>query len=145
MTAPSQPEGGVAPTGTERLHAVIQQLRTHVQALSDGKRAVAAGRAAPKPLPFALLFADLPGILRELEAAEFDIESEFEAYEDRRAPPPAGDNAGLVKRLEARAESYRSGGPSSEHTAAILDEAARAIRRLEALAALEPKGGRQDG
>lgn len=57
---------------------------------------------------------------------------------------------GLVERLRDRAESYRMGGPSSEHTAAILDEAATALaseraahtetkREMEeALNALEP-------
>lgn len=34
---------------------------------------------------------------------------------------------GLVERLRERAESYRMGGPSSEHTAALLDEAATAL------------------
>lgn len=35
--------------------------------------------------------------------------------------------ASLVERLRERAESYRMGGPSSEHTAALLDEAATAL------------------
>ena len=35
--------------------------------------------------------------------------------------------ASLVDRLRERAESYRMGGPSSEHTAALLDEAATAL------------------
>lgn len=38
----------------------------------------------------------------------------------------------LVGRLRERAESYRMGGPSSEHTAALLDEAAARIEALEA-------------
>lgn len=38
----------------------------------------------------------------------------------------------LVERLRNRAESYRMGGPSSEHTAALLDEAAARIEALEA-------------
>ena len=36
----------------------------------------------------------------------------------------------IVERLRERAESYRMGGPSSEHTAAMLDEAATAIERM---------------
>lgn len=36
----------------------------------------------------------------------------------------------LVERLEERAASYRQGGPSSEHTAALLDDAAAALRAL---------------
>lgn len=38
----------------------------------------------------------------------------------------------IVKRLRERAESYRMGGPSSEHTAAMLDEAAAAIEAQRA-------------
>ncbi len=38
----------------------------------------------------------------------------------------------LVERLRERAESYRMGGPSSEHTAALLDDAAARIEALEA-------------
>lgn len=38
----------------------------------------------------------------------------------------------LVKELRERAESYRMGGPSSEHTAALLDDAAARIEALEA-------------
>lgn len=38
----------------------------------------------------------------------------------------------LVERLRNRAESYRMGGPSSEHTAALLDEAAARLEALEA-------------
>lgn len=37
---------------------------------------------------------------------------------------------GIVEILRDRAESYRQGGPSSEHTASILDEAASEIERL---------------
>lgn len=45
---------------------------------------------------------------------------------------------GLVERLRERAESYRMGGPSSEHTAALLDEAATALAAKDAeLAAKE--------
>jgi hypothetical protein len=40
----------------------------------------------------------------------------------------------IVERLQQRAESYRSGGPSSEHTAALLDEAAITIASAEASA-----------
>lgn len=40
----------------------------------------------------------------------------------------------IVDRLHQRAESYRLGGPSSEHTAALLDEAAAAIASAEASA-----------
>jgi hypothetical protein len=43
-------------------------------------------------------------------------------------------NADLVDRLHSRAESYRSGGPSAEHTAALLDEAAVALASAEASA-----------
>jgi hypothetical protein len=38
----------------------------------------------------------------------------------------------LVERLRERAESYRMGGPSSEHTAALLDDAATRLEALEA-------------
>jgi hypothetical protein len=37
----------------------------------------------------------------------------------------------LAERLRERAESYRMGGPSSEHTAAMLDDAAAEIERLQ--------------
>jgi predicted trehalose synthase len=36
----------------------------------------------------------------------------------------------IVERLRERATSYRAGGPSSEHTATILEEAAAEIERL---------------
>ena len=36
----------------------------------------------------------------------------------------------LVERLRERATSYRTGGPSSEHTAVMLEEAADEIERL---------------
>jgi 5'-deoxynucleotidase YfbR-like HD superfamily hydrolase len=38
----------------------------------------------------------------------------------------------LIERLSERAVSYRMGGPSSEHTALILEEAAARIKELEA-------------
>ena len=38
----------------------------------------------------------------------------------------------LITRLHERAESYRQSGPSAEHTAALLDEAAGAISALNA-------------
>lgn len=49
----------------------------------------------------------------------------------------------IEQRLRERATSYRQGGPSSEHTASILDEAADTIASLrskleEAEGALEP-------
>ncbi len=68
----------------------------------------------------------------------------------RAAPLTPAEAGGLVERLRDRAESYRMGGPSSEHTAALLDEAAAALaaeraahaetkrERDEALRALEP-------
>jgi hypothetical protein len=40
----------------------------------------------------------------------------------------------LIERLTERASSYRSGGPSSEHTAAMLEEAAARLAELEAAA-----------
>ncbi len=39
----------------------------------------------------------------------------------------------LVEELRERAESYRLGGPSSEHTALILEAAAAQIEYLRAL------------
>lgn len=39
----------------------------------------------------------------------------------------------LVKDLRERAESYRLGGPSSEHTALLLEAAAAQIEYLRAL------------
>lgn len=36
----------------------------------------------------------------------------------------------LVGRLTQRAADYRTGGPSSEHTAIMLDEAAACIREM---------------
>lgn len=38
----------------------------------------------------------------------------------------------LVERLTDRAESYRQGGPSSEHTAVMLEEAAARISQQDA-------------
>jgi hypothetical protein len=43
---------------------------------------------------------------------------------------------GLIEELRTRAESYRMGGPSSEHTAALLDRAAYALASLPRAAAL---------
>jgi len=48
----------------------------------------------------------------------------------------APDHAALCERLRERAASYRLSGPSAEHTAVILDEAAAAIERLAAAVAL---------
>lgn len=45
-------------------------------------------------------------------------------------------NDDLVRELNERAASYRLGGPSSEHTAALLEQAAEEIEALRA--ALEP-------
>jgi hypothetical protein len=45
----------------------------------------------------------------------------------------------LVERLEERAASYRQGGPSSEHTAALLDDAAATIRFLSADHVSDPR------
>lgn len=47
----------------------------------------------------------------------------------------------MVERLRERAESYREGGPSSEHTAAMLDEAAREIEALRARLSQAGAGG----
>jgi hypothetical protein len=44
----------------------------------------------------------------------------------------------LIERLRDRACSYRQGGPSSEHTAALLDEAAVALEALPLTAGEEP-------
>ena len=38
----------------------------------------------------------------------------------------------LVNRLHERAESYRQGGPSSEHTAVMLEEAASRLSQQDA-------------
>lgn len=43
-------------------------------------------------------------------------------------------NDDLIERLHHRAESYRQSGPSAEHTAALLDEAATAVASAEAAA-----------
>lgn len=40
------------------------------------------------------------------------------------------DSMELVGRLTQRAADYRTGGPSSEHTAIMLDEAAACIREM---------------
>lgn len=85
MTDPT-PKAVVVPTGTELLHAVIATLRGHVQALSDGKKLVRDGMPAPSPSPIYAVFKALPGIVRELEMAELEIESDFERYDDLAAP-----------------------------------------------------------
>lgn len=43
---------------------------------------------------------------------------------------PSSPVSEMVERLRDRAESYRIGGPSSEHTAALLDEAASTLTTL---------------
>ena len=43
----------------------------------------------------------------------------------------------LVDELKERAASYRLGGPSSEHTALLLEAAAAKIEYLEALVEME--------
>jgi hypothetical protein len=60
--------------------------------MSDGKKLVAQGRPGPVPSPIMACLADLPEIVRHLEAAEFEIDSAFERYEE--APAPAPDLAG---------------------------------------------------
>lgn len=51
----------------------------------------------------------------------------------------------LVERLRERSESYRMSGPSAEHTARMLDEAAYQIERLtRELADLQAKAAKWD-
>ena len=52
-------------------------------------------------------------------------------------------NDDLVRELNERAASYRLGGPSSEHTAALLEQAAEEIEALRS--ALEPFAGVMPG
>ena len=63
------------------LHKTIKRLKGHVVAMSDGKKLVARGEPGPSPNPIMACLADLPEIVRHLEAAEFDIEAALEEHE----------------------------------------------------------------
>jgi hypothetical protein len=80
--APATRPTAEAATSTDRLHAVIQKLRDHVAAIQAAKARVDAGRSAPENNPILQCVNDLPGIVRELDMAELEIEADFEALGD---------------------------------------------------------------
>lgn len=50
----------------------------------------------------------------------------------------------LIERLRQRAEGYRVSGPSAEHTAALLDEAAAALEAVSPAPGEPPQGWKLD-
>lgn len=70
-----------------------------------------------------------------------------EAALAEHAKAAVSDVGALVERLRERAASYRLGGPSSEHTASLLDEAAAALlsAQEEAAGLREKLGEALDG
>lgn len=77
---------GDGESGTDDLHAAIVRLRTHVQAVQVVKKI--AGTAPVVTNPIIDCINDLPAIIRALEAAEFQIEADFERYEDAAPVTP---------------------------------------------------------
>ena len=70
----------------DRLHDAIRQLRQHMTTIQAAKIASAAGH--PQGMgPIWNLVNALPAIVRQLDAAELDIEAAFERYEDATTPP----------------------------------------------------------
>ena len=107
LSASPAPAGDLVERDADLLHKTIKRLKGHVVAMSDGKKLVAKGQPGPSPNPIMACLADLPEIVRLLEAAEFDIEAAFEEHEARAmlaadlaalsaSPAPAGD---LVERV----------------------------------------------
>jgi hypothetical protein len=77
----------------DRLHDAIRQLRQHMTTIQAAKIASAAGH--PQGMgPIWNLVNALPAIVRQLDAAELDIEAAFERYEDA-TPPSRKDRGGL--------------------------------------------------
>jgi hypothetical protein len=73
----------------DRLHDAIRQLRQHMTTIQAAKIASAAGH--PQGMgPIWNLVNALPAIVRQLDAAELDIEAAFERYEDARPQPADG-------------------------------------------------------
>jgi hypothetical protein len=72
----------------EGVQNAIKGLRAHVAAIQADKRAGTNAGSIYNCIN------DLPNIIRQLEAAEFEIEAEFERYEDAHPAPTAhGDGA----------------------------------------------------
>jgi hypothetical protein len=69
----------------EGVQNAIKGLRAHVAAIQADKRAGTNAGSIYNCIN------DLPNIIRQLEAAEFEIEAEFERYEDARPAPTAPD------------------------------------------------------
>jgi hypothetical protein len=70
----------------DRLHDAIRQLRQHMTTIQAAKIASAAGH--PQGMgPIWNLVNALPAIVRQLDAAELDIEAAFERYEDATTAP----------------------------------------------------------
>ena len=84
------------------LHKTIKRLKGHVVAMSDGKKLVARGEPGPSPNPIMACLADLPEIVRHLEAAEFDIEAALEEHE-------AALSAKSAELAKAREAAFRAG------------------------------------
>jgi hypothetical protein len=73
----------------DRLHDAIRQLRQHMTTIQAAKIASAAGH--PQGMgPIWNLVNALPAIVRQLDAAELDIEAAFERYEDVTPQPAEG-------------------------------------------------------
>ena len=69
----------------EGVQNAIKGLRAHVAAIQADKRAGTNAGSIYNCIN------DLPNIIRQLEAAEFEIEAEFERYEDARPAPTTPD------------------------------------------------------
>ncbi len=118
----------------EGVRDAIKGLRAHVSAIQTDKRVGANAGSIYNCIN------DLPNIIRQLEAAEFEIEAEFERYEALSASPaPAGD---LVERDIAVIRDMVSDYAGNEQWDAwsrIQNEMAR-LRAV--IAAMQP--GRRD-
>lgn len=77
----------------DRLHDAIRQLRQHMTTIQAAKKASAAGQ--PQGMgPIWNLVNALPAIVRQLDAAELDIEAAFERYEDAATHHPSRKDRG---------------------------------------------------
>jgi hypothetical protein len=115
----------------EGVQNAIKGLRAHVAAIQADKRAGTNAGSIYNCIN------DLPNIIRQLEAAEFEIEAEFERYEDARPAPTAPGDAldwqSVGMWMGFAASVIKSGEPWTDQCEQHYIEARAAFGRLAAL------------
>jgi len=115
---PSAPEAREGYAVDDRLHSAIEKLKAHVVAIQAGKRNLSSVINGPNPILSCV--NELPAIIRQLDAAELEIEAAFERHEDHPAAPSADKLRIAVEALEPFArEAERIRAPYSAET--IMD------------------------